>query len=103
MRQVPSFRREIIQDIIFWETVRKILKLKYARYTGTNSYEISNSREFIHGCFYMLYKFSSSSIHNVFTASEGILQSPLGDRVTEPTLGPSGRQERLNCWLKKRR
>ena len=30
-------------------------------------------------------------------------QSPRGDRDTEPTLGLSGRQERLNCWVKKRR
>ena len=33
----------------------------------------------------------------------GIRQSPRGDRATEPTLGPSARQERLNCWEKKRR
>ena len=32
--------------------------------------------------------------------SEGILQSPRGERETEPTLGPSGMQERLNCWVK---
>ena len=38
-----------------------------------------------------------------FTASEGILQSPLGERETEPTLGPSGIHERLNCCAKKRR
>ena len=36
-------------------------------------------------------------------ASEGIRQSPRGDRLTLPTLGPSGTQERLNCWEKKRR
>ena len=30
-------------------------------------------------------------------------QSPRGDSVTEPTFGPSGRHERLNCWAKKRR
>ena len=36
-------------------------------------------------------------------ASDGIRQSPRGLRVTEPILGPSGIQERLNCWLKKRR
>ena len=34
--------------------------------------------------------------------SEGILQSPLGESDTDPTLGPSGMQERLNCWEKKR-
>ena len=27
-------------------------------------------------------------------------QSPRGERLTEPTLGPSGRTERLNCWSK---
>ena len=46
---------------------------------------------------------SSSSCHNAATASLGIRQSPRGDRATEPTLGPSARQERLNCWEKKRR
>ena len=30
-------------------------------------------------------------------ASDGILQSPRGERLTLPTLGPSGRQLRLNC------
>ena len=29
-------------------------------------------------------------------------QSPRGERETEPIFGPSGMQERLNCWLKKR-
>ncbi|MPM33822.1 hypothetical protein SDC9_80403 [bioreactor metagenome] len=46
---------------------------------------------------------SSWASHRAATASEGMRQSPRGDRVTEPTLGPSGRQERLNCWEKKRR
>ena len=36
-------------------------------------------------------------------ASLGIRQSPLGERVTLPTFGASGRQERLNCWEKNRR
>ena len=36
-------------------------------------------------------------------ASLGIRQSPRGERLIEPTFGPSGRQERLNCWRKKRR
>ena len=31
-------------------------------------------------------------------ASDGIRQSPRGESVTVPTFGPSGRQERLNCW-----
>lgn len=35
-------------------------------------------------------------------ASLGIRKSPLGERETDPTFGPSGRQERLNCWEKKR-
>lgn len=35
-------------------------------------------------------------------ASLGIRQSPRGDS-DNPIFGPSGRQERLNCWLKKRR
>lgn len=35
--------------------------------------------------------------HKAEEASLGIRQSPLGERLTDPTLGPSGRQERLNC------
>ena len=46
---------------------------------------------------------SSSSCHMVRTASEGIFQPALGDTLMEPTAGPSGRQLRLNCWVKKRR
>ena len=30
-------------------------------------------------------------------ASLGIRQSPRGERLSEPTFGPSGRQLRLNC------
>ena len=33
-------------------------------------------------------------------ASEAMLQSPLGESPTVPTLGPSGMQERLNCCEK---
>ena len=36
-------------------------------------------------------------------ASEGILQSPRGERLIVPTFGPSGMQLRLNCCVKKRR
>ena len=46
---------------------------------------------------------SSSACHSAIFASLGIRQSPRGERATEPTLGPSGTQLRLNCWLKKRR
>ena len=45
---------------------------------------------------------STCSIHSLTTASDGIRQSPRGLRVTEPTFGPSGIQERLNCWEKNR-
>ena len=38
--------------------------------------------------------------HNETSASDGILQSPLGDNATEPTLGPSGMTERFH-WLAK--
>lgn len=41
-----------------------------------------------------------SMFHNVLTASEGIRQSPRGDSDTDPTFGPSGMQERLNCCWK---
>ena len=40
---------------------------------------------------------SNSAIQTEATASLGIRRSPLGDTATLPTLGPSGRQERLNC------
>ena len=46
---------------------------------------------------------SNSSNHNCTEASLGIRQSPLGLRLTLPTFGPSGKQERLNCCEKKRR
>ena len=50
-----------------------------------------------------LYSASASSSQSAAEASEGIRQSPRGERATEPTLTPSGRQERLNCCEKKRR
>ena len=43
------------------------------------------------------YKDSASAIHMALLASLGILQSPRGERVTDPTFGPSGRADRLNC------
>ena len=43
------------------------------------------------------YSCSKSASHSVRQASLGIRQSPLGERVTLPTFGASGRQERLNC------
>ena len=46
---------------------------------------------------------SSSACHSAALASLGIRQSPRGESAAEPTLGPSGRQLRLNCWEKKRR
>ena len=49
------------------------------------------------------YRASTSASHRALTASLGMRQSPRGDRLMVPTLGPSGRQERLNCWVKKRR
>ena len=44
--------------------------------------------------------FHQISSHAEASASEGIRQSPRGERLTEPTFGPSGMQERLNCWEK---
>jgi len=40
---------------------------------------------------------SKSLIHKETEASLGIRRSPRGETATEPTLGPSGRQERLYC------
>ncbi len=45
---------------------------------------------------------SSSCSQAALEASLGMRQSPRGDRLTEPTFGPSGITERLNCWSKKR-
>ena len=53
--------------------------------------------------FFVNYSFSSSPSQICALASLGIRRSPLGDTATVPTLGPSGRQDRLNCWLKNRR
>lgn len=47
--------------------------------------------------FVLPYKFSISLSHIVELASLGILQSPRGLIEILPTLGPSGKQERLNC------
>ena len=43
---------------------------------------------------------SSSASHKAEQVSLAIRRSPLGDRHTVPTLGPSGRQLRLNCCEK---
>ena len=51
----------------------------------------------------MLYSASALASHSAAQASEGMRQSPRGDSVTVPTLGPSGRQERLNYCEKNRR
>lgn len=40
---------------------------------------------------------SRSASHAAEDASEGIRQSPRGERLMLPTFGPSGIQERLNC------
>ena len=47
--------------------------------------------------FVLPYKFSISLSHIAELASLGILQSPRGLIEILPTLGPSGKQERLNC------
>lgn len=45
----------------------------------------------------VVYSSSHSFSHEAALASLGIRQSPRGLSDTDPTLGPSGRQERLNC------
>ena len=44
--------------------------------------------------------FSHFLIHKSKEASLGIFQPLLGDKDTDPTLTPSGIQDRLNCWVK---
>ena len=46
---------------------------------------------------------STWSSQSAAEASLGMRQSPRGLTLTLPTLGPSGRQLRLNCCAKKRR
>src|SRR5262245_64922961 len=46
---------------------------------------------------------SAQASQSAAEASDGMRQSPRGDRLIEPTLGPSGRQERLYWLAKKRR
>ena len=48
-------------------------------------------------------KLSSSESQSELEASDGMRRSPRGDSETEPTFGPSGIAERLNCCEKKRR
>ena len=45
---------------------------------------------------------SISASQLVQSASDGMRQSPRGDKLTVPTFGPSGKQERLNWFRKKR-
>jgi len=52
--------------------------------------------------YFVYYSASIDWIQFWLSASLGIRQSPRGLRETLPTFGPSGRHERLNCWLKKR-
>lgn len=58
---------------------------------------------FVSWVYYYISRLSHACIHDVAQASLGIRQSPLGERLTDPTLGPSGKQDRLNCWAKNRR
>ena len=51
----------------------------------------------VRALFFLFYSSSSSPSQSAAEASDGIRQSPRGERDTEPTFGPSGRQERLNC------
>lgn len=62
----------------------------YGEYYKKTDYQ----RTFLH------HRHSHSFNHILYDASLGILQSPRGDKETLPTFGPSGRHERLNCWVK---
>lgn len=52
-----------------------------------------------HGFSTKLLAYFSCPFHRVDTRSLGICQPPRGLRPTVPTLGPSGTQLRLNCWV----
>ena len=45
-------------------------------------------------------KLSNSESQSELEASDGMRRSPRGDSETEPTFGPSGIAERLNCCEK---
>lgn len=69
--------------------------------TKKTLYSIVCRREFFDDLRYIFYfKFSISSSQRADEASEGMRQSPRGERVTVPIFGPSGRHERLNCCEK---
>ena len=73
------------------------------RQTFLNRYNKSRTRlECGFFCASMDYSASISSNQMRTVASEGIRQSPRGDKATVPTLAPSGMGLRLNCWEKKR-
>lgn len=57
------------------------------------------AKQLLRACHFLQYHYSCSHScnHNAELASLGIRQSPRGLKETDPTLGPSGKQERLNC------
>ena len=101
---IPQFSVFVYRNICFWEkNLPEAADRKNPRNChGDHCGPVSSSA---HGAlFYDLARSAcTSASHASADASEGILQSPRGERATEPTFGPSGRQERLNCWAKKRR
>ena len=79
--------------------------LRRGRAAGEQQQEQREYDPFFHRSFVFGFqdRVSSSFSHASAAASEGIRQSPRGERVTVPTFGPSGMAERLNCCEKKRR
>ena len=73
-QKTSAFLFEVLAD---YETIP-------ASYEGGNYFNLFGQR------------LSTSFIQRAKDASEGIRKSLRGERVSEPTFGPSGRQERLN-------
>lgn len=85
-------RRYIFSTIL--TAMRKILTIM-RKSSHSNEYFSHSSENSL--MFVLPYKFSISLSHIAELASLGILQSPRGLIEILPTLGPSGKQERLNC------
>ncbi len=106
VRSLAEFRRvsgEINDELFFGATCARQKTLLAPQTCARRACAVAGCNSLNQVIYHLVERVSSSAIHSALTASEGIAQSPRGDRVTEPTLGPSGRQERLNCWVKKRR
>ena len=78
----------------------KLSKDAVNHFRGWRGLTVGTSNKLITLCSFLNHKVSRIFIHFSTLASEGIRKSPLGDKATLPTLGPSGMQDLLNCCAK---